>query len=401
MRRKMSKISAVLRRRHIRIAPILLLLAFALAPVRANASTLHARDLAPIGGIVRTEIQAGRIAGAVILIGGKDKVLYRHAFGYRMLKPKRRMTASTLFDVASLTKVIATTPAVMQLVEQGKLRLDDPVARYWPEFGTDERGAITLRDLLTHYSGLPADLDLDRDWSGYDTAIAMIDALKPIAPPGTKYLYSDVNFEILGELVRRVSGKSLDKYARVHLFAPLGMKNTRFLPPPLWRARIAPTQDLPGRVHWADVHDATARRMGGVAGHAGVFSTADDLAIILRMFLHGGRTKRTRVLSAQSVAEMTTRQSPVDGPRLRGYGWDIGDGEGLSIFPPGTYGHLGFTGTMIWVDPGAEIYTVVLTNRVYPDGAGDAGPLRKAILSLLNDSLHPAGQSGEIGTAPR
>ncbi len=363
----------------------------------ASVRALRESDLEPIAALTQTEIKASRIPGAVILIGTRDKVLYRRAFGYRMLNPKAEpMTVDTIFDLASLTKVVATTPSVMQLVERGKLKLDDPAASIWPQFGFNGKDRISVRDLLTHYSGIRADLDLSREWSGYDTAMRMIIAEKPLARAGTRFLYSDINFEILGELVRRVSGSTLDSYCREHIFAPLKMKDTGFLPPPGLRDRIAPTQDLPGRVHWGRVHDATARRMGGVSGHAGLFSTADDLAIYARALLNSGVEDGVRVLSEKSVKEMTARQSPPDGLRARGLGWDMGGPDGYSTFPNASYGHLGFTGAMIWIDPSTGIYAIVLTNRSYPDGKGDAGPLRKAIFDLLTNVLRrPVREAGE------
>jgi len=364
------------------------------APVLADApdgyaSMLHESDLESLAVLVQKEINAGRIPGAVILIGTRDEVIYRKAFGHRILKPEAiPMTVDTIFDLASLTKVVATTPAVMRLVEDGELKFNDLVVRYWPQFGFNNKDDITVRDLLTHYSGLRADLDLSQEWLGYDTAMEMIITEKPLARPKTRFLYSDINFEVLGELVRRISGLTLDVYCREHIFVPLKMKDTGFTPALALRDRIAPTQNLPGRVHWGDVHDATARWMGGVSGHAGLFSTADDLAIYARMLLNGGAKDGVRILSEQSVREMTSRQSPPAVDRARGFGWDVGGHDGYTEFPDGSFGHLGFTGTMIWIDPETGIYAIVLTHRVYPDGKGDASYLRTAVLELLTDRFN-------------
>ncbi len=384
-----SELTAIVHHSFAALVALLLLCAPSLAEAPGGGGRLlRESDLEPIANLTQAEIKAGRIPGAVILIGTRDRVVYRRAFGHRMHKPKRvPMTVDTIFDLASLTKVVATTSSVMQLIDRGKLKLDDPIVKYWPQFGSNGKGTITTRNLLTHYSGLRADLDLSREWSGYDTAMNMIVAEKPLARPGTRYRYSDVNFEILGELVRRVTGSTLASYCRKNIFTPLSMLNTRFLPPPTLRDRIAPTQDLPGRIHWADVHDATARWMGGMSGHAGLFSTAADLAIYARMVLNGGAVDGVRVLSERSVREMTTRQSPPDGDRARGFGWDMGGPDGYTEFPDGSFGHLGFTGTMIWIDPGPGIYAIVLTHRVYPDGKGDADPLRKAVIELLANAL--------------
>ena len=305
----------------------------------------------------------------------------------------RPMTMDTIFDLASLTKAVATTTAIMKLADAGLLDLSARVARYWPEFADNGKAQITLRELLTHYSGLPQDLDLSTNWRGYATGMSLIVAAKPVAPPGTTYLYSDLNFEILGEIVRRVSGTPFDEYCRDHIFAPLRMHDTGFRPGAASHDRIAPTEDFGGHVHWGEVHDATARSMGGVSGNAGLFSTADDLANFARMLLNRGTWNGARILSAAAIDRMTRVESPPGG-RARGYGWDLGGADGEKSFPPGSYGHLGFTGTMLWIDPDAGLFAVVLTNRVYPDGTGDAGPLRASILQLIATSLGAAANPG-------
>lgn len=361
------------------------LLLVSVTPAQGGELTLlRSADLATITAIAQAEVANGHIPGAVILVGTRWRTLYREAIGSRILKPTPKpMRVDTIFDLASLTKVVATTPAVMQLVQRKKLALDAPVARYWPAFAANGKEHITIRDLLTHYSGLAADLDLSREWSGYGTAMTMIVAAKPLAPAGKRYLYSDMNFEILGELVHRVTGDRLDHYAACHVFAPLGMRNSRFLPPQALRPRIAPTEDTEGHVHWAEVHDATARWMGGVAGHAGLFSSADDLATYARMMLNGGVWHGVRILHVRTVRAMTHQASRPGGARARGLGWDLGGADGFAGFPASTYGHLGFTGTMIWIDPAAGVFAIVLTNRVYPDGKGDADPLRRAVIGAV------------------
>ena len=353
-------------------------------PSPAAPRAITAADFAAVSAIVAQEIANGHIPGAVILIGNSQDDLYRQAFGQRVLGANPRpMMADTIFDLASMTKAVATTVAVMQLVETGKLDLDAPAARYWPQFAANGKAGITLRHLLTHYSGLPPDLDLSQNWQGYDTAMAMIVATAPQVQPGKRYTYSDLNFQVLGELVRRVSGAPLDQYCRAHIFQPLGMQDTGFLPSPSLSDRIATSEDSQGHVHWGDVHDAAARLMGGVAGHAGVFSTADDLKIFARMLLNHGEWNGTRILSPESVDLMTRVESPPGG-HIRGFGWDLGGPDGDTYFPAGSYGHLGFTGTMIWISPRMDLFAIVLTHRVYPDGNGEAGPLRQAILDLIS-----------------
>jgi uncharacterized protein YbbC (DUF1343 family)/CubicO group peptidase (beta-lactamase class C family) len=363
------------------------------------ASDISRARLAGIPAVVEDAIQHGKTPGAVVLIGHRGEVVYRSAFGHRALVPRQLpMRANTIFDLASLTKVIATTTAVMQLFEQGKIRLDDPVTDYWPEFGANGKEHITIRELMTHYSGLPPDLDLEKPWSGYETAMRMIVDVKPIAPPGTRFIYSDINFETMGELVRRISGQTLDAYCAQQVFGPLGMKNTFFKPlvtHPSLRNRIAPTQHefgSTGKILWGEVHDPTSRRMGGVAGHAGLFSDADDLAIFAQMLLNGGSYHGVRILSPLTVEKMTTPQSPPDQVITRGLGWDIGSPYASNrgeLLPVGSYGHTGFTGPSLWIDPVSETYVIILSNRVHPDGRGDVVSLRSKIATLVGAALGP------------
>lgn len=363
--------------------------------VSISPAKLLEGQLSQIDGIVEKEIRSGKIPGAVVLIGNQDKVLYRKAFGYRALvEDKLPMTVDTIFDIASITKVVATTTAVMQLVEKGKLRLEDPVAKYWPKFKANGKKRITVRELLTHYSGLQPDLSLKSKWSGYETAIKKIISEKPVCSPGTRFIYSDINFEILGELIRRISGQSLDAYSEEHIFRPLGMNDTGFRLPAMLHERIAPTECLNGengKMLRGEVHDPTAYRMGGVAGHAGLFSTADDLSIFARMLLGGGSYNGVRILGPFTVEKMIRRQTPSEGV-CRGLGWDIYSPSvrksGIRL-PSGFYGHTGYTGTSLWIDPLSKTYVIILTNRVHPDGRGDAGPLRTEIASLIAASIEP------------
>lgn len=355
------------------------------------AQELREEQLANIESVVQEAIQTEKCPGAVVLIGHAGKVVYRRGFGERSLLPHRApMTTDTIFDMASLTKVIATTTAIMQLVEKGKIRLQDPVSEYWPEFNTNGKDVVTVRELLTHYSGLRPDLDLKPEWSGYDTAMKMILAETPVATPGTRFIYSDINFEALGELVFRVSGQPLDVYCDEHIFKPLGMKDTGFRPSAELGERIAPTERVNGRMLVGEVHDPTARFMGGVAGHAGLFSTADDLAMFAQMLLDGGASGGVRVLSPLSVEKMITPQSPPKKVAVRALGWDLDSpyasprGE---FFPLGSYGHTGWTGTSIWIDPASKTYVILLSSRVHPDGQGDVVPLRARVATIVAASL--------------
>ncbi|MFB3923337.1 MAG: exo-beta-N-acetylmuramidase NamZ domain-containing protein [Terriglobia bacterium] len=361
------------------------------AGARPLVAQVREEQLANIDFVVQEAIKAGKCPGAVVLVGHRGKVVYRRGFGERSLVPHRAlMTTDTIFDLASLTKVIATTTAVMQLVEQGRIRLLDPVTEYWPEFNTRGKDVITVRELLTHFSGLRPDLDLKPEWSGYDTAMQRILAEEPVAVPGTRFIYSDINFETLGEIVRRVSGEPLDVYCAEHIFRPLGMKDTNFRPPASQYERIAPTEQWNGRMLLGEVHDPTARFMGGVAGHAGLFSTADDLSIFAQMLLDGGTYLGTRVLSPLSVEKMTAPQSPPGKIAVRGLGWDLDSPYASTrgeFFPLGSYGHTGWTGTSIWIDPVSKTYVIVLSNRVHPDGRGDVVSLRARVSTIVAASL--------------
>jgi uncharacterized protein YbbC (DUF1343 family)/CubicO group peptidase (beta-lactamase class C family) len=287
--------------------------------------------------------------------------------------------------------VIVTTTAVMRLVEQGKVRLNDPVAKYLPEFAQNGKQDITIRQLLTHYSGLPPDLDLKTPWEGKETAYRMAFAETPVDPPGSRFSYSDINFIMLGALVERVSGETVDEYATRHIFVPLKMMRTRYVPPLAQRAgwieKIAPTQyDENERMLRGVVHDPTARRMGGVAGQAGLFSTGDDLAKFAQALLNGG----DGILSALSVEKMTRPEQPPSAPVLRGFGWDIDSPFSSNrgdLLPVGSYGHTGFTGTSMWIDPTTKSYIILLTNAVHPRGKGNAIALRSKVATAVAAAL--------------
>ena len=354
--------------------------------------------LAVLDPIVYDAIARREIPGAVLIVGHDGQVVYRKAYGNRAIEPRPgAMTPDTVFDCASLTKVVATTTAVMQLWERGKFRMNDPVAKYLPEFEQNGKQDITIRQLLVHYSGLAPDLDLTKAWEGKETAYRMAFEEAPERAPGAAFEYSDINFVVLGALVERVSGESLDAYAAKHIFASLGMKETRFVPLSSWGPRIAPTRIAPTEedenhhLLRGVVHDPTARRMGGVAGHAGLFSTADDLAIFAQALLDGGRG----VLTPATIAKMTAPQQPVNGTAVRGFGWDIDSplssnrGE---LLPVGGYGHTGFTGTSLWIDPATKTYIVLLTNAVHMNALpakekGSAASLRTKVATAVAVAL--------------
>jgi uncharacterized protein YbbC (DUF1343 family)/CubicO group peptidase (beta-lactamase class C family) len=364
------------------------------------AAGLDTVRLARIADLVNEAVAAHKTPGAVVVVGRGDEVVYRRAFGNRAVEPAvEAMTLDTMFDLASLTKVVATTTAVMMLVEDGRIRLNDRVAAYINGFERYGKGDITIRHLLTHVSGLRPDLDMSLEFASYDEAIARAIEEVPTSAPGERFVYSDINFVLLGEIVHRVSGMMLDEFCRARIFEPLGMRDTMFKPPASLLPRIAPTEkctqygwpcDQPGGVILRGVvHDPTARRMMGVAGHAGLFSTAADLSIFCRMLLGGGRIATTRILSPLTVAKMT---SPIvlAGGQVRGLGWDIDSSYSSNrgeLMPLGSFGHTGWTGTSLWIDPLTKTWIVFLSNRVHPDGKGDVTPLRAKIATVVGSAI--------------
>jgi uncharacterized protein YbbC (DUF1343 family)/CubicO group peptidase (beta-lactamase class C family) len=381
---------------------VLAALLFVAVPAADEKIDLSRLDAIP--PLVEQAIADKKLPGAVVLVGRGDRVVYEKAIGNRAVEPAvEAMTPDTIFDVASLTKVVATTTSVMKLVEDGRVRLVDRVADYIPGFERYNKANITVRHLMTHTSGLRPDLDMGDPWVGYDKAIELAIEEVPTAPPGERFVYSDINYFLLGDIVKRVSGLPLDQFAKKNVFEPLGMKDTGFLPPASLRSRIAPTEKCTPYGYPCEgpnlemlrgvVHDPTARRMGGVAGHAGLFSTAADLSIFCRMLLNGGSYDGKRVLSPLTVAKMTTPASAPGDPNVRGLGWDIDSSYSSNrgeLLPIGSFGHTGFTGTSIWIDPLTREFVVFMSNRVHPDGKGDVTPLRAKVATIAASALTDA-----------
>lgn len=352
----------------------------------AHASAmLQPAALDAIAPIVEGEIATQHIPGAVVLVGQDDHLVYLRAFGHRAVLPEpEAMTTDTVFDLASLTKVVATTPAVLRLVDQERLKLDAPVAQYWPDFASNDKGEITVRQLLSHTSGLPAGIDIRPS----DDAATLLQRIAHIAPH-TAYtgapLYSDLNFIVLGELVRRLTGETLDGYVQQHLFAPLGMSDTGFLPPQALLGRTAPTIGPANSVRRGRVQDPLADRLGGVAGNAGLFGTAADLARFCQAVLHGGAGLWSEALNAAMFAPQTVITQT---PRTLGWEAQAPLAANRAALPPvGAIAHLGYTGTGIWVDPVSRIYVVVLSNRLHPTGRGDANPLRIRVVNAVAQAI--------------
>jgi uncharacterized protein YbbC (DUF1343 family)/CubicO group peptidase (beta-lactamase class C family) len=386
-------------RQRLRFAPSVVLAVFlfggglpGLSQITTPLAKPNSDRFAPLDQLLQTAVANKLTPGVVCIVGHNGAVVYRKAFGFRAINPiLEPMTVDTVFDMASLTKVMATTGSVMRLVQLGQIKLNDPVAKYIPDFAQNGKQDVTIRQLLTHYSGLRADLELRPAWTGMEEGYRRANAEKLINPPGSTFLYSDINFIVLGELVQKVSGITLNQYAETFIFGPLGMNTTRFLPPLSLLARTAPTQvnEKTGEVLRAVVHDPTARAMGGVAGHAGLFSTADDTAKFAQAMLNGG----TSVWSRAIVEKMTTPQQPPNLTVVRGLGWDIDSPFSSNrgdLLPVGSYGHSGFTGTSLWIDPTTDSYIVLLTNAVHVTG-GTVIALRTevatVVASLLNLSV--------------
>ena len=359
-------------------------------------------DFSPIDTLVNQAIAHHSLPGAVVEIGHNGHVVFRKAYGERSLEPDREaMTTDTIFDMASLTKPLMTATAVMQLFEQGKFRFNDPVTKYLPEFGANGKEDITIRQLLTHYSGLPPDLSLEEPWEGKAEAFRRAFAIKPATPAGVRFVYSDINFITLGALVEKLSGMPEDEYVQRNIIAPLGLRHTRYMPPVQWRDRIAPTQYEHGVMLRGVVHDPTSRRMGGVAGHAGLFSTADDVAAYAQNLLDRLAGKPSRFPVSRGVLEkMVTPEQPATGTALRGFGWDIESPYSSNrgeIFPVGSFGHTGFTGTSLWMDPVSDTYVIVLANAVHPNGPkGGTVALRGSIANVAAVALGIVPDQGKL-----
>jgi SSS family transporter len=449
--------------------------AFSAAQARADSGEQY--DFSSITTLMDQAMAAKKLPGAVVLINHDGKKVFEQAYGVRKYagepgldgkpSPAEPMTVNTIFDMASLTKCLATATAVMQLVEKGKIDVDAPVMKYLPEFGMNGKDKVTVRELLTHYSGLPPDVDLKDGWglAGPDKAEGIRRAMsaKLDSVPGTKFVYSDINFITLGAIVEKVSGETLDVYAERHIFGPLKMMHTRYLPVdracganaamsyPIvngrlafgdvgvkaavpcrkvdwlaneWAWNAAPTQhDDQGtketnpdydRLLRGTVHDPTTRRMGGVAGHAGVFSTASDVAIFAQALLDrlAGRPSDFP-LKRETLRLMTQPEQPATaaggatvfgqdgktttGIAVRGFGWDINTAFSRprgQVFPIGSFGHTGFTGTSLWMDPNSNTSVVILANSVHPRGASPISPLREAVATAAARALHVYDKAG-------
>jgi uncharacterized protein YbbC (DUF1343 family)/CubicO group peptidase (beta-lactamase class C family) len=347
---------------------------FALVVTSATSLAVPGAGFGDVDEAAREAVASGEIPGVVVLVGQGDQILLHQAWGWRSLVPEPDpMTTDTIFDVASLTKPLGTAIAVMALVERGDIKLDAPLGRYLREFRGSAFDGVTIERILGHTAGFPALPATDALAGGFPAAARVLAQRALDYPPGTGFQYSDTGFIVLGEVIRRVSGEPLDRYLERILFGPLGLRDTTFRPPEAMKPRVAPTEFNTGGLLRGRVHDPRARQLGGVAGHAGIFSTAADLARICRMLLNGGELDGKRILRRATVQRMWARLPESDGRRA--LGWDVNSTFAqpmTAFFPADSVGHTGFTGTTVWIDPASRNYVLVLTNRVHPSGGGAA-----------------------------
>jgi uncharacterized protein YbbC (DUF1343 family)/CubicO group peptidase (beta-lactamase class C family) len=392
---------------------------------KPEATGMSAEKLNQIDALVNKDIADKKLPGAVVIVGHKGKIVYRKAFGNRALVPNvEKMTIDTIFDAASLTKPVATATSIMILIEQGKIRLSDTIGKFIPEIQVPEAKNITILQLLTHTSGFAPDFDLRKKWTGNDGMLEALKTEKLQNPAGTKFVYSDIGFIVLGEIVKRVSGLSLNEFV-LATFKQLRADESRFVSQNVvildktvprdiissefdnqdFYKRVAPTENVKGQQSYLGstfdgrngdlilrgiVHDPTAYRMHGVAGHAGLFTTADDLARYCQMILNGGILDGKRILANATIAMMTKPYVVSETGNTRGLGFDVNTSFSQNrgeLFPLGSFGHTGFTGNSIWIDPSSQTFVVFLSNRVHPDGKGDVTPLRAKVSTIAASAI--------------
>lgn len=369
------------------------------APEDVGMSSTHF-DL--VNELITQAIEQKDFPGAVLLVGKNGKIVLRKAYGESQWIPERQpMKAAMIFDLASITKPVATATSIMILIEQGKIRLWDKVMNFIPEFKPyeDDEGKATgdalIWHLLTHTSGLPpyADAGEIEEKHGFpcplDVLVKHIALMKKSDPPGKAFHYSCLGYISLAYIIKKISGLSVDEFAEKHIFLPLGMKQTFFAPSQEYHNLCVPTEVIDGVPLRGVVHDPLARLQAGISGNAGLFSTADDLAVFAQMMLYKGKFEGIRILSPLSVERMASvfPYVPFSG---RGLGWDLDSSystSGGDLFGPNSYGHTGYTGTSIWIDPDTETFIIFLTNRVHPDDKGKIGATRSKVANIVASSI--------------
>ncbi len=340
---------------------------------------------------VNEEIEKGSFPGAVVLVAQADEILYRQAFGHKLITPRTEaMSKNTSFDIASLTKPVATAASIMILRDRGKLRLSDYAGKYLPAFACEGKEKVQIEHLLTHTSGLPAYMSASELKGQFgspcpDKVIDKICSLKALSEPGEEFRYSCLGYMTLAKIAEVVSGREIDEFATENIFGPLGMEHTAYDPPESWQANTAATEIVEGRPLRGVVHDPLARLMGGITGNAGVFSTARDLSIYCQMLLNGGKWKGRTILSPESVGLLTKVVS-----HGRACGFDVNSSYSWikgSFAPQEAFCHSGYTGTSIVCDPASKVYVIILTNRTHPDDTGTSRPVRTKVADIVFQEL--------------
>ncbi len=371
---------------------------------QADAATrgMQPERLQRIDDLVEDGLAKGEMTGCVVLVARHGTIVWLKAYGNRLTGDHHEaMATDTIFDMASITKPVATATSLMRLVEQNAIDLEAPVSNYLPEFGKQGKEAITVLQLLTHQGGLIPDNSLDDYQHGPDAAWQRICELTPQATPGREFIYSDVGFITLGKLIERVSHEPLQKFAQENIFGPLGMADTGFLPGEAQRARAAPTEVRDGQMLQGVVHDPRSALLGGVAGHAGLFSTAEDLAVFGQMMLQGGSYDGIEILKPETVRQMTG--SYRIGDAQRGLGWDRKSSYSINagdLLSSQAFGHGGFTGTVMWIDPAQDLIFIFLSSRLYPDGQGTVNPLAGRIATVAAAAIQDSNGTDTPGTHP-
>jgi CubicO group peptidase (beta-lactamase class C family) len=340
-----------------------------------------------IGAVIAEEIEKGNFPGAVVLVGHRDGIVYWKAFGHEMTDPcEESMSKNTVFDMASVTKPVATATSILILMDRHAIGLDDYVGAYLPAFACKGKEEVRIKHLLAHTSGLAAYTNASKLEEQFgspcpEEVIAKICSLEGLSTPGEKFLYSCLNYITLCKIVEVVSGERLDVFSRENIFAPLGMKHTTFNPPASWEKDIAATEVIDGKPLRGTVHDPLARLMGGISGNAGLFSNAHDLSIYCRMLLNGGIWKRKRILSPEAVRLLTTAQT-----HGRAYGFGVSSRYASAkgaYASENAFTHTGYTGTSTVCDPESETYVIILANRVHPKDDGSAKPVRTQVADIV------------------
>jgi len=382
---------------HLPILLLLFLLPILTSCEPAPTGPFHTSKLQKIDGAIEKAIRQGKTPGGVFWLEHKGEV-YANAYGYQALEPTIAFaTLDTIYDSASLTKVVATATAVMLLIEREEIELEAPAHRYLDDFKNGGKEGITIRHLLTHTSGLRPGIShtievdgVEQEWTGYETALALAKRETVEHPPGTDFIYSDINYILLGDIIQTVTGAPLQDFTRTEVFEPLGMRDTGYLPSPDLKDRIAPTKWVDGEMLRGVANNPICRKTGGVHGHAGIFTTAADLAKFARMILNKGELDGVRLLQPETVELMTSVQTPEEVEAKRGLGWDIDSsysGQRGSLFPIGGYGHTGFAGPSLWIDPYSNTFVIFMTNRIHPDGSGDVRALRRQLGTLSAEAI--------------